>query len=189
MKPFLPRLLTSADNPKNFPPEIGREFVFAGASNVGKSSLINALLGKKIARTSNTPGKTRLINFFAVTADIFFVDLPGYGFAKVSKVEREKWKKLIETYFIGRKTIEATFALIDARRTPSEKDRALVKWLSHNNIRFFIVMTKADKLTKSGRGILKSHISNALDISSDTIIVTSAQTKLGIAELERVIFK
>lgn len=135
-------------------PEGGRpEYAFIGRSNVGKSSLINMLTGrKKLAKTSGTPGKTQLINFFAINQEVhrptsgwYLVDLPGYGYARVSKTHRKKWEKMIRDYLVKRNTLTSVFVLIDSRIPPQEKDLAFLRWLGEMQIPLAVVFTKADK--------------------------------------------
>ncbi|HHE55788.1 MAG TPA: YihA family ribosome biogenesis GTP-binding protein [Caldithrix abyssi] len=126
------------------------EVAFLGRSNVGKSSLINALFGKKnLALTSSSPGKTRGINYFLVDQKYFFVDLPGYGFAKIPKSERLKWQKLIETYLLESKLLKLLCVLIDSRRELMESDAQMIDWLQYHEKPFIIVLTKTDKLSKN----------------------------------------
>ncbi|APF19154.1 ribosome biogenesis GTP-binding protein YihA/YsxC [Caldithrix abyssi] len=135
------------------------EVAFLGRSNVGKSSLINAVLGKKnLALTSSSPGKTRGINYFLVDKKYFFVDLPGYGFAKISKSERLKWQKLIESYLLQSKLLKILCLLIDSRRDIMESDAQMVDWLQYQEKPFFIVLTKTDKLSKNQlRQVIKKY--------------------------------
>ncbi len=126
------------------------EIAFLGRSNVGKSSLINAVLGQKnLARTSSSPGKTRGINYFLVDGKYFFVDLPGYGFAKLSKTERLKWQKLIETYLLESKMLKILCLLIDSRHDIMENDAQMAEWLQYHERPFFIALTKTDKISKN----------------------------------------
>ena len=138
--------------PDDYLPQIA----FAGRSNVGKSSLLNKLVGmKKMAKVSSTPGKTRSINFFIVNKRFYFVDLPGYGYAKVSKTERESWGELLEKYLTECKHLIGLVLLLDARREPSEEDLMLTEWLEERKLPVIIALTKADKL---GRGDLGNKV-------------------------------
>ncbi len=150
MKIITADFITGAVSPKQFPPEKSPEFAFAGKSNVGKSSLINSLLNrKKLVRTSQTPGKTQMINFFAVNSDLVFADLPGYGYAKVPESIRKNWRKLIESYLLKRKKLKGVIFLIDIRRGISDLDKDLQEWLESGGIDYVLVATKSDKLTRS----------------------------------------
>ncbi len=135
---------------KKCPAPVLPEYAFIGRSNVGKSSMINMLTGKKnLAKTSSTPGKTRLINHFLVNDDWYLVDLPGLGFAKISKKEKEHWFKMIQDYLIKRKNLLNTFILVDSRLTPQKTDIDFINFLGEHEIPFSIVFTKADKNTKN----------------------------------------
>ena len=128
------------------------EVAIVGRSNVGKSSLINRLANRKnLAKSSSTPGKTRTINFYCFNRSWYLVDLPGYGFAKVSRSEKARWGKMIEKYLSGRKTLRGVILLVDIRHSPSVDDRTMKDWLEHHQIPFMVVATKADKLSRSAR--------------------------------------
>lgn len=128
----------------------GTEIAFAGKSNVGKSSLINGLLNRKaLARTSSQPGKTQTINFYKINGEFYFVDLPGYGYAKVSVSEREKWGKMIERYLHTSKQLKLIFLLLDIRHEPSANDKMMYEWICHNGYTPVIIATKLDKLKRS----------------------------------------
>ncbi|HHX03456.1 MAG TPA: YihA family ribosome biogenesis GTP-binding protein [Tissierellia bacterium] len=143
-------LRISAARPEQFPPEDMPEIAFAGRSNVGKSSLINLMLGRRnFARTSSTPGKTRTINFYEINQAFRFADLPGYGYAKVSKAMRESWAPLMETYLLTRPNLLATLLLVDVRRTPQDIDIEMARLISHLHRHPIIVLTKTDKLNQS----------------------------------------
>ena len=140
----------SAIERKGCPREKIPEYAFVGRSNVGKSSLINMLTGVKgLARTSATPGKTRLLNFYSVEDLWYLVDLPGYGFAKISKTEREKWERMIHDYILHRKSLMYTFVLIDSRLEPQKSDLAFINWLGNHQLPFCLMFTKADKLSRN----------------------------------------
>jgi GTP-binding protein len=142
--------IKSAVRSGQFPAPDRTEFAFAGRSNVGKSSLINKLLNsKKLAKTSSRPGKTRTINFFSVGKDLYFADLPGYGYAGVSFKLRRDWKILVENYLKGRSNLKAVVVIIDIRRKAGEADLELLGWLRAFNIESIVVLTKADKLSKN----------------------------------------
>ncbi len=168
----------SAFLPSQFPDEQRDEIVFSGRSNVGKSSLINMLLGKKIAKTSQTPGKTRSINFFLVNNSFFFVDLPGYGFSKVSKEERMRWKDLVEAYIL-RNCIKLFLILVDARRGILKEEMDLLDFCSFYGKDKILVFTKADKL---GNRELSSLRKSVESIKID-YVMTSAKEKVGKKEL------
>jgi len=141
--------ITSATTRKGFPETQLPEVAFVGRSNVGKSTLLNALVGrKKLARISSTPGKTRQINFYRINEKFHFVDLPGYGYAKVSKTEREAWRKTIEDYLTHREQLRLVVSLIDIRHDPTRRDRDLIEWLDFLQRPFIIVLTKSDKVKK-----------------------------------------
>ncbi|GAB6188763.1 ribosome biogenesis GTP-binding protein YihA/YsxC [Marinitoga arctica] len=147
----------------DYPPPLKSEIAFAGRSNVGKSSLLNKLFGIKIAKISSNPGKTRSINFYNVNNKGYLVDLPGYGFANVSKAEKKKWADLLEDYFTNRYSLQMIFLLIDHRHEPQKKDIEMIQWLKELEIPFMIILTKLDKLKKSERqkklNIIKSSLS------------------------------
>ncbi len=139
--------LVSNTDPEKCPAPEKPEYAFIGRSNVGKSSLINMLLGRRnLAKTSSTPGKTRLINHFVVNQDWYLVDLPGYGYARISKTEREKWEGMIRTYLLRRESLMNTFILIDSRIEPKESDIDFINWFGEEQLPFAIIFTKADKL-------------------------------------------
>ena len=147
------KFLVSLDRLAHFPGQGKPEIALAGKSNVGKSSLINSLAhNSKLARTSAEPGKTRLINFYSVNQEMLLVDLPGYGFAKASKNEKQKWGAMIEGYLEGSQHLKHVLQLVDIRHEPTADDIMMVNYLRHYNIPFTVVATKADKLSKAARG-------------------------------------
>ena len=161
--------------PKNERPEVA----FAGKSNVGKSSLINALMNRKaLARTSAQPGKTQTINFYNVNEELYLVDLPGYGYAKVSQQEKEQWGKLIERYLHGSASLRRVFLLVDIRHEPSANDRMMYDWIVHNGFEPVIIATKLDKIKRSQKDKQVKLIKEGLKVLPGTRIVPfSAQTK------------
>ena len=167
--------------PNNEMPEVA----FAGKSNVGKSSLINGLLNRKaLARTSQEPGKTQTINFYNVNKELYFVDLPGYGFAKVSKEIQAKWGVMIEKYLQTSKQLKAIMLLIDIRHEPSANDRNMYDWIVSNGYQPVIICTKLDKINRSQKDKHIKMIKNALNVPGDTVVIPfSAKTKQGRDEI------
>lgn len=142
--------ITSAVKPEQYPKDGRAEVAFVGRSNVGKSSIINALTNRRhLAKVSGTPGKTRLINFFLINDSFYLVDLPGYGYAKVSKTEKESWGKIIEKYLIGRQELKRVILLVDCRHKPTDDDVLMFNWIKHYGYEVIVVATKSDKLTKN----------------------------------------
>lgn len=171
--------------PQNELPEIA----FAGKSNVGKSSLINALINRKsLARTSSQPGKTQTINFYNINGELYFVDLPGYGYAKVSQQEKEKWGKMIERYLHQSKVLKAVFLLIDIRHDPSANDKTMYEWILSNGFHPIIIATKADKINRSQLQKQIKAVWQGLGADKDTVMIPfSAQTKQGREEIYEVV--
>lgn len=165
------------------------EIAFAGKSNVGKSSLINGLMNRKsLARTSSQPGKTQTINFYNINDALYFVDLPGYGYAKVSQQEKEKWGKLIERYLHQSKALKAVFLLVDIRHDPSANDKIMYDWILSNGFRPIIIATKADKINRSQLQKQMKAVKQGLAVDKDTIVIPfSAQTKQGRDEIYELI--
>ncbi len=140
----------SATNREESPPFRLPEIAFAGRSNVGKSSLLNSIFNRKnLVKTSSTPGKTQLINYFNISDKIYCVDLPGYGFAKIPKTQKAKWQKMIETYFLENKNLLKVYLLIDSRHNHMDIDREMIGWLDHLGLNYSIVLSKSDKIKKS----------------------------------------
>ncbi|MBM4315305.1 MAG: YihA family ribosome biogenesis GTP-binding protein [Deltaproteobacteria bacterium] len=191
MKILSAEFVLSAKEPSHYPPATSPEIAFAGRSNVGKSSLINTLLNRKgLARTSNTPGRTQEINFFSVNDSLYFIDLPGYGYAKVPGKIRKNWGPMIETYLSGRQTLRLVVLILDIRRDPSEEDRQLIEWLQHYRLSFLIVLTKIDKVSRNLRGDRQRRIDAELRLAPETpLIVFSAKTGEGKELLWREIRK
>ena len=166
MKVLSAEFVLSAREPAHYPPAVLPEIAFAGRSNVGKSSLINTLVKRKgLARTSNTPGRTQEINFFTVNNRFAFIDLPGYGYAKVPEEIRKHWGPMIETYLRERQTLRLVVLILDIRRDPSEEDRQLIGWLQFYRLRFLIVLTKIDKLSRNELGRQQRRIGEDLSLS------------------------
>lgn len=171
--------------PENIHPEVA----FAGKSNVGKSSLINALMQRKaLARTSAQPGKTQTINFYNVNDEIYFVDLPGYGYAKVSQTEKEKWGKMIEKYLHNSKQLKAVFLLIDIRHEPSANDVNMYEWMKFQGFAPIVIATKADKINRSQLPKQLKVVRTGLKMDKDGILIPfSAETKAGRDEIYEII--
>ena len=160
------------------------EFAFVGRSNVGKSSLINFLVGKKgLAKTSATPGKTKMINYFDINNEFRLVDLPGYGFAKVGKSNLDVWSSLMGDYLIGAESLLVVFVLLDIRHLPTEQDRQMIEFLSYHQIPFCVVATKADKIAKSKVKQSVSTMAKELKIREEVFIVTSSEGNIGKEKL------
>lgn len=179
---------TSFGLASQLPPSDLAEIAFAGRSNVGKSSMINKLFNRKrLARVSATPGKTATVNFFRLE-EIRFVDLPGYGFAKVSKSEKQRWADLMEGYFDGSRSLELVFQLVDMRHPPSKDDLNMIDFLIQQEIPFVIVLTKKDKLSKKEQSerleALKTEIPYADQI---TMLPFSSETGEGVEDVRRII--
>ena len=156
------------------------EVAFVGRSNVGKSSLINSLTGqKKLAKTSSTPGLTKMVNYFLINDEFYFVDLPGYGFSKTGKSHREMWSSLIEDYFLTSQNLKLVFILVDVRHEPAELDKLMLNFLFYHNIPCKILATKCDKIAKSKVGGELQKIAKALGIGKDNIIAYSGETGFG----------
>jgi GTP-binding protein len=179
--------LLSNTNPAKCPPPVKPEYAFIGRSNVGKSSLINMLLNRKgLAKTSSTPGKTKLINHFEVNGDWYLVDLPGYGYARISKKEREKWEGMIRTYLTKRQNLVTTFVLVDSRIEPKKADLDFINWLGEAGLPLAVVFTKADKLTQNS---LTSNIAAFKAKLSETweelpvSFITSAENNMGRSDI------
>lgn len=168
-----------------FPENVHPEIAFAGKSNVGKSSLINALMNRKsLARTSAQPGKTQTINFYNVNEEIYLVDLPGYGYAKVSQQEKIKWGELIERYLHESKQLKVVFLLIDIRHDPSVNDKEMYDWIVYQGFKPVIIATKLDKIKRSQVQKHLKAIREGLGVSKGTIMIPfSAETKQGREEI------
>ncbi len=167
------------------------EFAFAGKSNVGKSSLINTLMNRKsYARTSSQPGKTQTINFYRINDHMYYVDLPGYGYAKVSLEEKAKWGKMIENYLNKSAMLKKVFLLVDIRHDPSENDKMMYDWILHNGWKPIIIATKLDKLKRSQVAGQVKKIRTGLGMGKEDILIPfSAETKQGREEILAILEK
>jgi len=185
------KFVTSAADPARFPPYSVPEVAFLGRSNVGKSSLINSLVGEKIAKTSSTPGRTRTINFFEIRrqgqprADVIFADLPGYGYAKLPREVSAEWPRFIEPYLEKRDSLKLCIVLVDPNIPPQESDRQLLDWLRRAQRPFVVVTTKTDKL--SNHQLVKALDKLSQEFDGPRILSYSARTGLGRDELWREI--
>lgn len=181
MKVTSSEIIISAVKPEQYPDTTLPEFALAGRSNVGKSSFINKMLNRKgLARISSKPGKTQTLNFYLINEVVHFVDVPGYGYAKVSKKEREAWGKMIETYFTTRKQLKAVVLIVDLRHPPTEDDRMMYDFLKYYEIPCIVIATKADKIP---RGKWEKHLKvtkQTLELEeNDHIVVFSSETGEG----------
>ncbi|MES0363178.1 MAG: ribosome biogenesis GTP-binding protein YihA/YsxC [Desulfobacteria bacterium] len=191
--------ITSAVKPSQYPPSDRPEIAFAGRSNVGKSSLMNTLLGrKKLVKTSSTPGRTQTINFFSINDRFYFVDLPGYGYAKVPKAVQKSWGPMVENYLKTRRAGEQTVpeasqglcavvVILDIRRLPNQGDHDLLAWLAHYEVPALVVLTKVDKLKKNQQSKQRSAIARELSTDPSSLILVSGTTGLGKQELWKAI--
>jgi GTP-binding protein len=176
------KFVASAQTPESIPTYQRKEIAFLGRSNVGKSSLINSLLGVKgLARTSSTPGRTQALNFFLINESFHFVDLPGYGYAKVAKTERQAWGRLVEKYLAQREQLVLSILIVDARHEPSPLDLQMKSWLQHYGLPYLVVSTKNDKLSANERRASQQRIIKTL--GNERIIPYSAVTREGANQL------
>ncbi|MBN1567106.1 MAG: YihA family ribosome biogenesis GTP-binding protein [Acidobacteria bacterium] len=180
--------VVSAVSESDFPRKGIPEIVFAGRSNVGKSSLINRLAGKaKLARTSATPGKTQSINFYRIDNAFYFVDLPGFGYAKAGKFAVQQWKKLIEKYFENRPSITLVIHLVDSRMPPTDLDFRLSEWLAKLKIPRMLAATKSDKLSNNQRSASMRTIAKSFGVQS--LVMSSAETGAGCKEIWKQVLR
>ncbi len=189
MKITSAEFITSAVSAANYPAGALPEVALAGRSNVGKSSLLNKLVNRRsLARTSNTPGRTRLINFFLVNGLFRLVDLPGYGYAKVSAAQRESWREMVEGYLLNRDSLKGIVLLVDSRHPPTAQDIQMYDWIKFQGIPTAVVATKADKLSRSKLAQSLKVLRNTLPLSaSDRLVPFSAKTGQGREELLEII--
>jgi len=185
---LIPKFLLSATSPDHFPPPTVPEVAFLGRSNVGKSSLLNALVGSKQAHVSSTPGRTQSINFFALHESavrkqpvLLFADLPGYGYAKISKSISGEWPKFIEPYLALRSTLALCICLVDSKIPPQESDAQLIRYLKDAEKPFLVVGTKADRISGNERAKSAAALKRALGV--EELLLCSAKTELGMKEL------
>ena len=182
------QFVKSAVTPSQYPPVDLPEIAFTGRSNVGKSSLINTLLNRKhLVKTSSTPGRTQLINFFIVNRAFSFVDLPGFGYAKVPAAVRRSWGPMVETYLSTRKTLKGVVLIMDLRRIPGIQELNFIEWLRVQAIPEILVLTKSDKLSKNKQITQKKSIAEALGVPKEQPILFSAKSRMGKDDLWQAI--
>ena len=189
MKVTQAEFIISAVSPKQYPQGTLPEFALAGRSNVGKSSFINKMINRKnLARTSSKPGKTQTLNYYLINKDLYFVDLPGYGYAKVSKSEKEKWGKMMEEYLQTREPLRAVLQIVDIRHSPTKDDQGMYEYLKHYGIPVVVIATKADKIPK---GKWQKHLKEVRTVlnmdKNDELILFSAETGQGKDEAWKAI--
>ena len=178
------RMDMSAVKKEQYPDDGLPQLAFVGRSNVDKSSSINTLINrKKIARVSQTPGKTRTINFYKINSEFYFVDLPGYGYAKLSKEEKSSWGKVMEEYFINSKNLIHVFILVDIRHEPKEDDVLMLDFVRNYGIPVSIIATKSDKVTRNDAAISKRTIKSKMKLEGERILPISALKKTGVEEI------
>ena len=189
MKITKAELKIMATRRSQYPEDKKAEFLLVGRSNVGKSSFINTLLGRKnLARTSSHPGKTQTLNFYEVNSDFYLIDVPGYGYAEVSKKTREKFGKMIEEYLETRKELKRVFMIVDFRHKPTEDDVLMYNFLKYYNLPVTIVATKADKIGASKKDKYKKQITDTLDlVVGDDLVIFSSITKEGKDKIIKII--
>ena len=177
-------MIMNAVRPEQYPGEDYTEFALAGRSNVGKSSFINTLIGRKsLARTSSNPGKTQTLNFYKIEEQLFFVDVPGYGYARVSKTQREIWGEMIQEYLTSREELRAVIQIVDLRHPPTADDKLMYEFLIHYNIPAIVIGTKADKIPKGKymkhRKIIRENLNMRPE---DPLVVFSSEKGIGMDE-------
>ncbi|HSQ85577.1 MAG TPA: ribosome biogenesis GTP-binding protein YihA/YsxC [Desulfobacterales bacterium] len=176
--------MKSAVKPSHYPSTDLPEIAFTGRSNVGKSSLINSLVNRKhLVKTSSTPGRTQLINFFIINKTISFVDLPGFGYAKVPDSVRKSWGPMIETYLSTRDTLKGVVLIMDIRRIPGLQELNFIEWLHYYHIPSILILTKSDKLSKIKQKNQHLSIAKALSVNQEELILFSAKSRMGKNEV------
>lgn len=183
----------SAVKPSHYPPALLPEIAFSGRSNVGKSSLINTLVNRKhLVKTSKTPGRTQLINFFNINGEFSFVDLPGYGYAKVPDSVKKNWGPMVETYISTRKTLKGVVLIMDVRRTPGPEEQNFMDWLDQYGVPHILVLTKSDKLSKTKQKSHQTAVAEALSVDESELILFSAKSRQGKemmwGEIEKLLY-
>lgn len=172
--------IISAVKASQYPADPLPEIAFAGRSNVGKSSLINTLVNRKrLVKTSSTPGRTQLINFFCINQNLFLVDLPGFGYAKVPAAVQKKWGPMVENYISSRTNLQAVAVIMDVRRTPGIEEHNLLAWLKQFNLPPILILTKSDKLSKTNLKKRRLEIAAALGVPAEELILFSSKSRLG----------
>lgn len=188
MKIKNPKLIQVAGFSSQFPNTNLKEIAFAGRSNVGKSSFINSIFNRKaLAKTSQKPGKTRTINFYSGDDKIIFVDLPGYGYATVSKKEQDKWASLINEYLHNRENLEEVFLLVDGRHKPTALDQQMYDWILASGFSGYVIATKCDKLSKNKLKKSLKEIENTLDVDEEMIIPFSSIDKRNVDKFMQLV--
>lgn len=180
------KFLKSGIKPADYPFPYRPEVAIVGRSNAGKSSFINALIGQKIAKVSQTPGKTRLLNFFDLDEKVYMVDMPGYGFAKGDRREVDSWRVMIETYLVERESLKGVLLIMDIRRDWADEEERLREWFEHHETPWALLLNKSDKLSKSAAAKRRQII--AKDLGSTPVYVTSSSHKTGVDEIKNQVF-
>jgi len=189
MKVKQAEFVISAVGPGQYPEDALPEIALAGRSNVGKSSLINRLISRKnLARTSSQPGKTQTLNYYRINDFFYFVDVPGYGYAKVSRAERASWGRFIERYLLNREPLRKVLLIIDVRHQPTKDDQAMYEWLAHNGLPIVVIATKADKIPRSQWQKNVKIVRETLGMpKGDPVVLFSAESGQGLDELWKLL--